>query len=219
MTGSWAGAMGQTQFIPSSFLAHAVDFNRDGRRDLWKSVPDALGSTANYLLKNGWKTGIPWGYPVILAGKTPLIAHKRSWKYWRKAGVKRMDRGKFPVAGEATLFFPSGEGGPAFLVTENYETIKSYNFSDAYAISVAMIADRLRGMGAVKQVWPTRLPLTKSQRMKVQTLMVKKGLKVPNRVGKISQEMRNAIRDYQLRQKNKTADGHPDAGLLKQLSR
>jgi len=218
MVGSWAGAMGQTQFIPSSFLKHAIDFDKDGKRDLWKSVPDALGSTANYLKNNGWVVGQPWGHAVKLPGNMKKYAFTQPWKDWASSGVSRLDKGKLPTKGEATLFFPAGAEGPAYLVTPNYEVIKSYNFSDAYALSVGQLAHSLRGTKSAAIDWPTASPLTKSQRMKVQTLMVKRGRKVPNRIGRISHDMRMAIRDLQL-ENGRLADGYPDQKFLKWLSR
>ena len=218
MIGSWAGAMGQTQFIPSSFLKFAVDFNKDGTRDLWRSTSDALGSTANYLKKKGWKPGQPWGRPVILPKSLPRHVLTQSWKDWAASGVKSYDGKRFPRKGEATLFMPAGQEGPTFLITENYEVIRDYNSSDAYALSGALLADRLRGKARFKTNWPTGKTLNKAERMKVQELLAKKGFPVPNRTGRILKGVRLAIRDFQL-SIGVTADGYPDQELLKQLKR
>ncbi len=216
MIGSWAGGMGQTQFIPSSYREHAVDFDGDGRRDLWRSTADALGSTANYLVKYGWVPGEPWGYPVILPKDLPRTAWTRPWKDWATAGVRRKDGGKFPAKSQATLLFPAGSEGPAYLVTQNYTAIRNYNWSDSYVLSVTRLAAHLSGRPPPTQKWPTRSPLLKPQRQKIQSLLAQKGYPVPNRIGRITLEMRKVIRDYQL-SRGLVADGHPDLELLKAL--
>ncbi len=218
MIGSWAGAMGQTQFIPSSFLKYAVDFNNDGKRDLWRTTSDALGSAANYLASKGWKRGQPWGMPVLLPKKLPRHALTKSWKTWAAEGVKAFDGARFPKNGNATLFFPAGEEGPAFLITENYEIIRDYNSSDSYSLSVGLLANRLRGARRFKTRWPTAKTLNKAQRMKVQELLARKGVEVPNRTGRIIKGVRFAIRDFQ-QQKGLVADGYPDRALLKALAK
>lgn len=216
MIGSWAGAMGQTQFIPSTFRKHAVDFDGDGKRDLWRSRADALGSAANYLASIGWAKGQPWGTPVRLPKSLPRDAVTKSWSEWKELGVKPANGKAFPKRGEATLFFPAGVEGPDFLITANYDIIREYNSSDAYSLSVALLADRLRGGKAVKLRWPTVKTLNKAQRMKVQELLVNKGYKVPNRTGRILKGVRKAIRDFQA-SIGVTPDGYPDHELLRQL--
>ena len=214
MRGSWAGAVGQTQFIPSSFLKHAVDFDRDGDRDVWRSEADALGSTANYLKNYGWKADLPWGF-AIRAPKT-VDAMTRSFTDWRKRGVKRLDGKALPKRGEATLFYPAGSEGQAFLVTSNFEAIKAYNYSDAYALVVAHLADRLRGGNRVRLDWPGTVPLTKSRRIALKKLLAKRGFGLDTRDGRITPDVRAAIRDVQA-ELGLVRDGHPDAGLLKRL--
>ncbi len=216
MVGSWAGGMGQTQFIPSSYRKYAVDFDGNGRRDLWKSTADALGSTANYLVKHGWVPGEPWGYPVSLPAGLPRSALTRPWKDWAAAGVKRRDGGKLPSMSKATLFFPAGAEGPAYLVTQNFSAIRDYNWSDSYVLSITRLAAHLSGKPPVQQKWPTGSPLLKPQRQKIQAMLAKKGFAVPNRIGRITLEMRNVIKDYQL-SRGVVADGHPDLALLKML--
>ena len=157
MLGSWAGAMGQTQFMPSSFKSYAVDFDGDGRRDIWTSVPDAIGSTANYLRKHGWMPGETWGYEVTLP---PGVAdaseqnHYAGFATWADRGVRRADGGEMPRTGKAALLLPAGPGGPVFLVTPNFKVIKSYNNSTAYALGVALLSDRIAGWGPLKGQWP-----------------------------------------------------------------
>ncbi|MEM8751013.1 MAG: lytic murein transglycosylase [Pseudomonadota bacterium] len=218
MVGSWAGAMGQTQFIPSSFLKFAIDFDDDGKRDLWRSSADALGSTANYLARKGWQPGAPWGMPVRLPKRLARTALTKSWSDWAKLGVKPADGSRFPKRGQATLFFPAGEEGPAFLITPNYEVIRDYNSSDAYSLSVGMLANRFRGRKPAKLKWPSGKTLNKAERMEVQKRLADKGYDVPNRTGRILKGVRTAIRDFQL-SIGVTADGYPDQQLLAQLRR
>ncbi len=218
MVSSWAGAMGQTQFIPSSYRKFAVDFNKDGKRDLWGTKSDALASTANYLKQKGWVRGQPWGYLVKTPKNMVRKAKTQSWSKWAKAGVKARNGKRFPRKGSATLFFPAGAEGPTFLISPNYEVIRDYNSSDAYSLSVGMVANRLRGGKVMKSRWPTVKTLNKAQRKKIQSLLVKKGYKVPNRTGRIIKGVRAAIHDYQVKI-GVTADGYPDLGLLKQLGR
>ncbi len=157
MVGSWAGAMGQTQFMPSAFKSYAVDFEGHGRRDIWTSVPDAIGSTANYLRKHGWIAGETWGYEVELpADLTHASVANRyeGFTTWTARGVRRADGGSMPTTGKAALLLPSGARGPAFLVTPNFKVIKSYNNSTSYALGVALLSDRIAGWGPLKGQWP-----------------------------------------------------------------
>ncbi|EFL90321.1 lytic murein transglycosylase [Ahrensia sp. R2A130] len=218
MVGSWAGAMGQTQFIPSSFRKFAVDMNNNGKRDLWRETGDALASTANFLASYGWVPSQPWGMPVSLPKSLPRDAATRSWADWAKRGVKASGKRRFPKSGDATMFFPAGAEGPAFLITSNYEIIREYNSSDAYSLSAALVGDRIGGVGSFKPNWPTGKTLNKAERMKVQSRLAAKGFDVPNRTGRIIKGVRMAIRDFQ-RSIKVTSDGYPDQELLRQLSR
>ncbi|MDF2687998.1 MAG: lytic transglycosylase, partial [Microvirga sp.] len=164
MLGSWAGAMGQTQFMPSSFMKYAVDGNRDGVRDIWSSVPDAMASTANYLRQHGWEPGLPWGFEVQLPKDFDFRYLKLNFPQWQTVGLRRVDGKAMPRAGEASLFLPGGASGPAFLVTKNYDVIKSYNSSDAYAMGVAHLGDRLMGGQPIQGAWPKEPMLAKDQR-------------------------------------------------------
>lgn len=155
MLGSWAGAMGQTQFMPSNFKPYAVDFENHGRRDIWTSVPDAVGSTANFLKKHGWSAGETWGYEVRLPGGIATGPEGyRSFAAWADRGVVRADGGEMPHHGTATLLRPAGSQGPAFLVTHNFKVIKSYNNSTSYALGVCLLGDRIAGWGPLKGRWP-----------------------------------------------------------------
>jgi lytic murein transglycosylase len=157
MQGSWAGAMGQTQFMPSSFNHYAVDFDGDGHKDIWTNVPDALASTANYLKKHGWIAGETWGYEVLLPSGFEAsfgATQYRPFARWAAEGLARADGEAIPRDGEAALIRPAGAGGPAFLVTRNFKVIKTYNNSTAYALGVALLGDRVAGWPPVKGTWP-----------------------------------------------------------------
>ena len=155
MIGSWAGAMGQTQFMPSNFKPYAVDFEGHGRRDIWTSVPDAVGSTANFLKKHGWIAGETWGYEVRLPdGLSGAPDRSAPFSAWAARGVVRADGGEMPRAGTAALLRPAGPSGPAFLVTPNFKVIKSYNNSTSYALGVCLLGDRIAGWGPLKARWP-----------------------------------------------------------------
>ncbi|HSM40066.1 MAG TPA: lytic murein transglycosylase [Afifellaceae bacterium] len=196
--GSWAGAFGQTQFIPTTYQSLAVDFDRNGRRDLVHSVPDALGSTANYLKKNGWRRGQGWGFEVRLPRgyKGPSGRKARaSLSTWAKRGVVGID-GKKP-GGKATagLLLPAGKSGPALLVTHNFNVIRTYNSHDAYALAISHLSDRLRGGKPIHAAWPTSDPgLTRSQRLQLQILLLRAGYDIGEADGKIGPATRAAIK-------------------------
>jgi membrane-bound lytic murein transglycosylase B len=156
MQGSWAGAMGQTQFMPSAFKRYAIDFDGRGRKDIWRNVPDALGSTAYYLKKHGWVAGQPWGYEVIAPGPVSGDGKAmRPFASYAAAGFHRADGGPMPHDGEAAVLAPAGPYGPHFLVTRNFKVIKSYNNSTSYALGVALLGDRIAGAGPLRAGWPT----------------------------------------------------------------
>lgn len=215
MRGSWAGAVGHTQFMPSSFLKYAIDHNGDGKKDLWGTQTDALASAANYLKGNGWVTGRQWGYQVTLPKNIDLMRADDSYANWARRGVKRTDGGAFPGSGNATLFFPSGIQGLAFLVTENFPVIKTYNFSDAYALSIAHLSDRIAGRSTpFEGKWNLETPLNKKQRIALQEALLKKGYPVPRTDGRVGLEMRAVIRQYQSRN-GMAPDGHADTEVYR----
>ncbi len=155
MRGSWAGAMGQTQFMPSAFKRYAVDFSGEGRRDIWRSVPDALGSTAYFLKKHGWIEGQPWGYEVL--APSPATGDGKALRplsSWAAAGFRRADGSPLPSEGQAALLAPAGADGPHFLVTRNFKVIKAYNNSTSYALGVALLGDRIAGAEPLRASWP-----------------------------------------------------------------
>ena len=155
---SWAGAMGQTQFMPTNFVDYAVDFNGDGKRDIWTNVPDVMASTANYFAKaaGGWKMGVPWGFEVIVPQGFDLMKSRASFDEWSRLGVKRADGKAFPQTGDGILFFPAGVPGPAFIVTPNFDVIKDYNDSDVYALAIGHLSDLMQGGGPFKAAWPAQ---------------------------------------------------------------
>ena len=154
MLGSWAGAMGQVQFLPSTFLAHAVDFDGDGRRDIWSSDADALASIAAYLKDLGWDPAISWGYAVHLPADFDLTRYAGGLAEFGRRDVRRIDGGDLPDRGAASVFLPGGAGGPAFLITGNFDVIRGYNTSDSYALAVGHLADRLAGGPPLRAPWP-----------------------------------------------------------------
>lgn len=221
MIGSWAGAMGQPQFIPSSFLRWAVDFSGDGKRDLWTNVPDVLASIANYLRENGWQPGLPWGFEVVVPKGFDLRKSRGDFREWVTLGFKRADGGTLPTSAkdEAILFFPAGVRGPAFLVTGNFNAIKTYNISDVYALAVLHLADRLSGAKPFARKWPEDdQPLSRSDRMQLQVALQKLGFKVSNTQGMIDFDLRDNLREVQAKF-GMMPDGNPTAELLRRLSK
>ena len=215
--GSWAGAMGQPQFLPSSYLRYAVDFDGDGRADIWSSVPDVLGSIANYLQKFGWRAGLPWGFEVVVPQQFDFRTSRSSLRQWAERGFRRADGGTLPDAGAAILFFPSGVSGPAFLVTDNFIVIKAFNNSDAYALAVGILANRLRGAGPLHAAWPTDdYQPSRSERIALQRRLAALGFKIADLQGHLDFDLRDAVRDMQHRF-GMVADGYPGRAFLQRL--
>ena len=202
--GSWAGAFGNTQFMPSTFLHMAVDLDGDGRRDLINSVPDALGSTANYLHRHGFIPGLTWGFEVRLpknysgpsgrGNKQPVAA-------WAARGITHANGAPLHGDHRAWLFLPAGQHGPAFLVTRNFDVIYSYNASGSYALAISLLADRLRGGPPLATPWPTNDPgLSRAGRREVQTLLIRHGYDLDGKVdGVLGKKTREAIAAFQSR--------------------
>jgi lytic murein transglycosylase len=218
--GSWAGAFGQTQFMPSTYLRLAVDGDGDGRRDLVSSVADALHSTANFLSRSGWRSGEIWGYEVALpegyrgpSGRT----HKQSVASWAARGLTKVDGSALNGGGAAGLLLPAGRDGPAFLVFKNYDAAFAYNGADSYALAISLLSDRLRGRPGVQAEWPTDDPgLSRDERVELQKLLTAQGYDVGEPNGAIGDKTRAAIRDVQGRLGMKQ-DGRPGAKVLRAL--
>jgi lytic murein transglycosylase len=200
LAGSWAGAFGQTQFMPSTFLRLAVDFEGNGRRDIVDSAPDALGSTANYLAKSGWRSGVAWGFEVKLphgySGPSGRKA-KQSMSFWAARGLTRID-GRSLGEGDAGLLLPAGPEGPAFLVTHNFDVVYSYNAAESYTLAACVLADRLAGGSGVVTPWPTDDPgLSRAGRRELQALLAKHGYDVGEPDGAIGTKTKEAIADFE----------------------
>ncbi|HPT50559.1 MAG TPA: lytic murein transglycosylase [Accumulibacter sp.] len=222
LVGSWAGAFGHTQFMPSTFLRLAVDGDGDGKRDLMDSVPDALASTANFLRKAGWRKGEPWGYEVSLpAGFDSSGAGRRNKQplsQWAARGVRRADGQALAASNAAAgLLLPAGPKGPAFLVFTNFDAIYGYNAAESYALAIALLADRLQGGKALVTPWPTDDPgLSRQERREVQTLLAARGYPIGEIDGMIGSNSRQAIEAEQKRL-GMPVNGRPGQKLLAAL--
>ncbi len=217
MVSSWAGAMGQTQFMPSNVVDYAIDFSGDGKRDLWSNVPDVLASTANYLAKEHWQRGLPWGFEVMVPKGFDYRKSRASFADWKKLGVRRADGKPFPPTGPGILFFPSGVDGPAFLTTENYPALKEYNNSDAYVIAVGHLADRMNGGPPIKAAWPADdHPISRDARIALQKKLAALGYKVLDFEGHIDFDLRDNIRAEQVKL-GMLPDGNPTAAFIERL--
>ncbi|MGI9412667.1 MAG: lytic murein transglycosylase [Hyphomicrobiales bacterium] len=189
LRGSWAGAFGQAQFLPSTYVRYAVDFDRDGRRDLVHSVPDALASAANFIRKAGWRPGQSWGYEVrVPKGYKGQSGRKRraSMATWSKRGIKRLNGKKLSGKRKAALILPAGPKGPGFLVFRNFNALYSYNAAVAYALAISHLSERLKGGGPFRKPWPTNDPgLSRAQRLDLQKLLIKNGYDIGEADGRI----------------------------------
>jgi lytic murein transglycosylase len=217
MVSSWAGAMGQTQFMPSNFVDYAIDFSGDGRADIWGNVPDVLASTANYLRKWKWNASLPWGFEVLVPQGFDYMRSRATFAQWQALGVRRADGKAFPNSGQGILFFPSGASGPAFIVTENFAVLKEYNNSDAYAVAVGHLADRIRGGDVIKTSWPKEdRQLSRDARVALQKKLAALGYKVNEFEGHIDFDLRDNIRAEQ-KKLGMLPDGNPTPALLEKL--
>ena len=221
MIGSWAGAMGQTQFMPSNFLAYAVDADGDGRRDIWGSMPDVVASTANFLARSGWQAGMPWGVEVRLPtsfdyGRADMAVRQPSAQ-WAAEGITAMDGQPLPEFADGSVLLPAGAQGPAFLVGPNFRAVLRYNNSTNYALAVGLLAQRLGGGPDVQAPWPRNLAaLSRSQIAELQTALTRRGFATGAADGVMGPATREGLRRYQ-RSVGLPADGYPSAELLQRL--
>jgi peptidoglycan lytic transglycosylase B len=222
LIGSWAGAFGPTQFMPTSFKRYAVDFDGDGRRDVVDSIPDMIASTANNLKTDGWASGEGWGYEVVLPPNFDFLLADRSKQMtlhqWQALGVARAGGQALPRPSDrAYLLVPAGARGPAFLMLQNFRVIMKYNPAEAYALAIGHLADRLRGGGPLLQAWPREeRPLTVTERYELQQLLGQRGFDVGEPDGRIGPRTRIAIRNFQAAS-GQVPDGFPSSGVLARL--
>lgn len=219
MLGSWAGAMGQTQFLPTVYLAHAVDGDGDGRRDIWSSVPDVMASTAAFIAHSGWQAGQAWGAEVRLPADFDHAdaERRRTAAEWADKGVRSMDGTPLPDLLEAAILLPAGAHGPAFLVDNNFRTILRYNNATSYALAVNLLAQRLAGGATVQATWPRHLqPLTRTQVLALQKALNDRGFDSGTPDGLAGPATQRALRRYQA-SLGLPADGFPTVDLLQRL--
>ena len=222
LRGSWAGAMGQTQMLPSTYLSSAVDGDGDGKRDIWTSAPDALASAASLLAKGGWLRGEGWTREVLLptgfdVGLSEGAQESPDW--WKAKGARRADGQSWSVADGAAkwvLLLPSGATGPAFLAGPNHYAIRKYNNSVAYALSVGLLADRIAGGTGVATPWPHETPLSLTDRMSAQQALASKGFNPGAVDGVAGLGTRQALRAWQ-RSQGIPADGYLSPEMIRRL--
>ncbi len=221
MSGSWAGAMGQTQFMPTIFLKHAIDEDGDNRRDIWGSLPDVFASTAKFVQANGWRAGESWGEEVSLPGGFPYDQAEytitKPMSEWRQLGVRPLNGGNLSGDGPAAILVLGGHQGPAFLVRENFRAIMKYNPSTSYALAVALLADRIAGRPGIRGNWPRHeQPLSKDERMELQQRLASLGMEPGTADGIVGANTRNAVRRFQ-QSIGAVPDGFATKSLLERL--
>jgi membrane-bound lytic murein transglycosylase B len=222
LQGSWAGAFGPTQFMPTAFKRYAIDFDGDGRRDVVESFPDLIASTANNLKKDGWVTGQTWGYEVVLPEHFNFMLADRArvmtMQEWQRVGITRPAGKAFPRPDDrAYLLVPAGAQGPGFLMLQNFRVIMKYNPSEAYAMAIGYLADRMRGGEPFVQPWPRyERVLTRDERYELQQLLAKRGYDVGEPDGQLGGRTRAALRQYQAAI-GSVPDGFASAAVLDRL--
>ena len=223
LKGSWAGAMGHTQFMPSTYEHYAVDFNKDNRKDLWGTLDDVFASTANYLSESGWQAEQAWGIEVELPEKFDWdLASPTTWSSvseWAKAGLKRADGRPLNSLDEkeARIFLPAGHTGPAFLTFKNFQAIKQYNNANAYALAVGYLGDRIRGGKEIIAKWPRKdAALSHTEKEDLQFLLTELGYDTGGIDGKIGPNTRQALRSWQ-KDMGIPADGYVNESILELL--
>jgi membrane-bound lytic murein transglycosylase B len=223
MLSSWAGAFGQTQFVPTTFLSQAVDGDGDGKIDLWRNPADALASTAHVLASAGWVDGQPWGYEVKLPRRFAFdqadLDIVKSVAAWRRAGVRTIDGERLVEAdADGSIYLPAGAHGPAFLVFANFKVILKYNNAASYALAVSLLADRIKGTAGIVAEWPRHLAaLNRSDRLALQTALIALGYDIGKADGMIGARTRAALRDWQ-KAHGVAADGFATPELLVRIA-
>ncbi|QGM99529.1 lytic murein transglycosylase [Methylocystis parvus] len=217
LRGSWAGAMGQPQFMPSAYLKFAETDDGAGAPDIWRSHADAIASIANFLAKSGWIAGLPAVMEIRLPDGFDYASFDLDFPRWRALGVARADGGALPSSGAASLYLPAGASGPAFLISDNFEVIRQYNTSDAYAMSVAVLAERIAGRDMPVASWPKVAPLSTADVKAMQQLLTQKGHYRGTIDGKLGRTSRNAVHAFQLAEGIQPADGFATKEILARL--
>ncbi len=218
LRGSWAGAMGGPQFLPSAYLRHAVAFDGSGVADIWEKPQDIFASIANFLRASGWKPGLPWGLEVRLPEGFDFAFLRNGFRAFSERGVFSADGVPLPAHGEATLFLPSGARGPAFLLSDNYWVLKAYNNSDSYALALGHLADRIDGASGVRARWPEPEPmLSRNEKAEMQQLLARNGFYKGTIDGRFGQASRDAIHAFQRSVATHPADGYGSQGVLRRL--
>ena len=221
-TGSWAGALGHTQFIPTTYLSFAADWDGDGKKDIWGSKEDALASTANYLKASGWKSDRPWGWEVKLpAGFDRGLIGRKYWRPtqdWVKLGVQPIAGGNFSVLdAKSFVLIPQGIDGPAFLVTQNFMALLAYNNSHGYALAVALLGDRIAGKPDVQAAWPAQsTDLSFAQRVELQRRLSQAGFDTGGVDGRFGANTYEAVLGYQ-KKVGLPLDGQPTLKVLERI--
>jgi membrane-bound lytic murein transglycosylase B len=222
LVGSWAGAFGPTQFMPTSFKRFAIDFDGDGRRNVVDSIPDVIGSTANNLKTDGWASGDSWGYEIVLPPNFDYLLADRSRQMtvgqWQALGIRRANNKPFPrLSDRADVFLPAGARGPAFLLLPNFHVIMKYNPAEAYALAIGHLADRLRGGAPFVQAWPRdERVLTLDERYEMQQLLARRGFDIGDPDGLLGPRTRIAVRSFQM-SVGQVPDGFASSGVLDRL--
>jgi peptidoglycan lytic transglycosylase B len=217
MKGSWAGAMGGPQFLPSTYLAHAVSYDSRGAPNIWTNVPDVFASIAKYLKDSGWVRGARWGFEVQVPAHFDYARLHADFSTWRALGFAAVDGRSLPANGNATLFFPAGAKGPAFLLAANYWVIKTYNNSDAYALSLGCLADRIAGAPGLHRPWPHEKIWQHDQRAEMQRLLKRLGFYKGVIDGRFGPTSRDAIHAFQVATGDEPADGIGGPDLLERI--
>ncbi|PPD42965.1 MAG: peptidoglycan-binding protein [Methylocystis sp.] len=217
LRGSWAGAMGQPQFMPSAYLKYAESDNGAGAPDIWRSHADSIASIANFLAKSGWVAGVPAVCEVRLPENFDYAAFDLDFPRWRALGVTRADGAALPASGAASLYLPAGASGPAFLISDNFEVIRQYNTSDAYAMSVALLAERIAGRDIPLAPWPRVAPLSTADVKAMQQALTQRGFYRGTIDGKLGRSSRNSVHAFQLAEGIQPADGFATKEVLAKL--
>jgi membrane-bound lytic murein transglycosylase B len=217
LRGSWAGAMGMPQFLPSTYRKFAVRYSGEGAADIWGSRQDALASIASFLAGSGWVSGLSWGYETLVPENFDYANFDQDFAKFRSLGFTRADGGALPASGAASLYLPTGAAGPAFLLTENWEVVRLYNTSDAYALAVGVLGDRIAGRDTPSKPWPKVAPLATADIVKMQQALAQKGFYRGAQDGKLGRGMRNAIHAWQLSAGVSPADGFATQAALEKL--